>query len=400
MPNAQNVDAPIVLVGSGRSGTSLVSSLFDLHPDVRFVGETTNLIFEIWSAIDEMVGIVPPLITDGEPIGHQELAARVVRQTFLTCFPDDKLQWMHKPLGVPKAVSERFPSLDQWDEAAEWYWSGLSRAFPGGVFFALLRQPCDVVLSSRAKWGYSEEDLWWSLAYMSHLLRHPRSLVKQAFSYEQLLKEPESETRRIFDYAAVPFDAAVLEAFEVIHAPPPDREPIAGATNSRFGSWEQLDPSSARGEYVRSVIRSFEHFGLPCELPDAFRSLADGSESEAPATVGAEPDEWAIQETGQLQALVDQLKQEINRLHIESAHALVEHQVQAKQAIDDRDAQIRHLAQQLAELGERAGVVRGFLEAHAQQELQLGRALEEPEPQHGRAAPSHRRAQPTRRVGA
>src|SRR5438552_8815533 len=172
MPNRHNIDAPITLVGFGRSGSSLVSDVFDRHPDVRFVGETVNLIFGSWYALEYSSGNIPALHEGRRWVPEEERAGRVVRETFLTCFPDNRRYWFHKPSDVPTTVISRFDET-QWSDAAEWFWKVMHASFPKGTFFTILRHPCDIVLSGKGYWGYDELTMWWSLGYMAYLLAHP-----------------------------------------------------------------------------------------------------------------------------------------------------------------------------------------------------------------------------------
>jgi hypothetical protein len=48
-----NIYQPIILVGAGRSGTTLLTRLFDQHPDIDFRGETAFLLPRLWLEIWE-----------------------------------------------------------------------------------------------------------------------------------------------------------------------------------------------------------------------------------------------------------------------------------------------------------------------------------------------------------
>src|SRR5580700_8692261 len=122
MPNATTVDAPVTLLGSGRSGTSLVASLFQHHPDCAVVGETANVIFGIWTALRSSAPFVAPLVADGQAVPDDERAGRLVRAAFQATFPDDRHAWMQKPIGVPKVLMDRFGEEAGRSEAGTLYW--------------------------------------------------------------------------------------------------------------------------------------------------------------------------------------------------------------------------------------------------------------------------------------
>jgi len=48
-----DVQAPIILVGAGRSGSTLLDAIIESHPDVYSVGETSFLFHRLWEALVE-----------------------------------------------------------------------------------------------------------------------------------------------------------------------------------------------------------------------------------------------------------------------------------------------------------------------------------------------------------
>ncbi len=97
MPNIRNIESPITLIAHSRSGTSVLLRAFGLHPDVEAVGETANLVFTTWRALEQISGLTR--------YGNADCsadAAVLVRNAFLHAFPSPKRHWMHKPIGVPR----------------------------------------------------------------------------------------------------------------------------------------------------------------------------------------------------------------------------------------------------------------------------------------------------------
>lgn len=314
MPTPTNVDAPVILIGAGRSGTSLVSRIFDLHPDCISVGETVNLIFGPWQAVALSSASISPLVEGDAWVSEDERAARVVRQTFLTCFPDTRRHWMQKPIGIPKAVSEKFDDVAS-PEAGAYYWRVMTTAFPRARYVAILRHPCDVVLSGRSKWGFSDRSLWRTLATLSGYLTHPDSPVRHVVRYEALVAHPESTVRAMCDAMEIPFDAAMLAGFDEVHVPAPGREDPSQSGYSRRDEWAALDPLQISPAQRRAITAAFDRFSTGIEWPahfDAPVAPSDAAAAAAPAT-----SEVAI-----LRAQVRQLSTSVERAMFEHAEEL------------------------------------------------------------------------------
>lgn len=306
MPNRANITRPIVLIGVGRSGTSLVSRLFDLHPECSMVGETANLIFGPWQAVAVSSSTIAPLVEHDRWVSEDERAGRVVRETFLTCFPDDRAYWMQKPIGVPRAVADRFENIAS-AEAAAWYWRVMQSAFPDARFIGILRHPCDVVLSGREWWGFSESSLWFGLAALSGYLTHPDSPVHHVLRYERLVADPDREVRALCDAAEIPFHPEMLAGFDDVHVPVPGREKPGGSGYSRRDDWSSLDPAQFDPAHRLTISAAFERFGGAIDWPTHLDTL---EKSSADVTVN---------EVDRLRMEVGQLARQIERLMYDHA---------------------------------------------------------------------------------
>jgi hypothetical protein len=195
----------------------------------------------------------------------------VVRQAFLTSFPDDRLWWFHKPIGPPvAALSTKFAGEIDWTEAAEWYWKVMRHAFPKAKFLTILRHPCDIVLSSKARWGYDETALWQAVGLMAHILTHRASPVEYALSFDELINQGETVARQLFSFVDLPFAPEVMQAFARIHAPARGREILTPQETSRHEQWGQLDPTCIKPAYREAIAALFKKFGQDFEWPVHF----------------------------------------------------------------------------------------------------------------------------------
>lgn len=285
MPNPNNIESPITLVAFGRSGTSLLSKIFDHYPGCQSVNETVNLIFDTWQAIEEAAPITAPFMENGIRLSTEEQAGRAVRQIFLSCFPDEQPFWFQKPITPPRALSAKFPGLlnkSRWDEAAIWYWEVMARSFPDAKYFTILRHPCDIVLSAQVFWGADPGDTWTQLGFMAHLLTHPASPVEYAIHYEELVQNKGRIVQDLFTFLELPFHEQVLEAFSQLHGASEKKGNPQVDSTTRAHDRDQLDSSKATSFQIEHLTKLFAKFGYSLKLPAKFKegSLSKGRKSQ------------------------------------------------------------------------------------------------------------------------
>jgi len=275
LPNLANVGAPITLVGYGRSGTSLLQSVFDNHPLFEAAGETTELIFGSYMAAEAARDTIRwQLDGQGKEVAHDLRCGEAVRGALVGALPSNKPRWMQKPIGLPglrpypkeydPAAGERQPC------PADWYWRVLNNTFPQGRFFTILRQPCDVVLSSADFWGWKQPDVWTMLAEHAAIMMHPTARLEYAISFDDLLRDTEGELRKLFTRFDVPWHDDVMKAKAVMHVPAPGRTTLSPQQVSRRDQWHRLDPTAAQPWATEIVVAYWKRFGLMFDLPPQF----------------------------------------------------------------------------------------------------------------------------------
>lgn len=278
MPNINNIESPITLISYGRSGSSLLSKIFELHPDFSVIGETGNFTANLWAAYEFSSGQIAPSIEDGKWISDAKRAGRMARASFLSCFPDDKKEWFHKPIGVPNVISTKLSeeqwNEEAWNEAATWYWNVINSTFPRARFFTVLRHPFDVILSAKSYWGFDEASIWKNYAIMSYLLSHPLSCIEHAISYEELVLESTTTVKSLFKFLEIPFHEVVMQAFSERHASSPGRESIKTNFGTRKEEWSKLSNRKVNPRYVDIALGLFDRFHKPITLPaDAYNNI-------------------------------------------------------------------------------------------------------------------------------
>lgn len=253
MPNSNNILAPVTLIANGRSGTSLIQSIFQNHPAFDICGETAAQIFGTFHATDRLEGLVRADYRLAQGVDFKERSGKATRAAFLDTFRNpNKRFWMHKPIGVPwvwQALGQRGMSEE---ERIKWYWQVLAYTFPEGTNITVLRHPYDVTLSAEKYWGITLKQAWGSIVRMARILGHRDAAIKHAVVYDSLVQEPLAETERLFAAIERPFNPASLRAFEHIWVPEMGARKVALEENNprlqaRFTRKEEWDRVRAAG---------------------------------------------------------------------------------------------------------------------------------------------------------
>lgn len=301
-----------MLVSYGRSGSSLLSKVFELHPDFGFAGETGNFICDLWRSYEFSSGVIPPLYEEGKLVSHPERQVRLVQESFLGCFPDEKKNWFHKPIGVPNVLSSKFTD-DEWDAAATWYWNVMNSTFPNAQYFTILRHPFDVVLSAKSYWGYDEATIWWNYAFMSYLLSHPLCPIQHAVSYEEMISSPETTIKSLFNFLQIPFHENVMRAFNTVHASSKGRENVNSNTISRKDEWSKLDFTQINPKYLKLILDVFDKYSIKVEIPSQeYSDILKNTNNESAGTEDIMQDQDPI-----FQQMLSAHNQKIEALHSE-----------------------------------------------------------------------------------
>ncbi len=271
MPNRENIRAPITLFGNGRSGTSVLYRAFSQHPDVEGCGESANLVFTTWRALEQISGLTRYGRIEKKDYGAD--AAELVRQAFLAVFPSGKKEWMHKPIGVPR-IHRDFPDVEPDNDAfVDWYWTVFLRSFPDSRNLAILRNPLDVVISGKKYLGVEDAVMWRSLKFLYRSLDRGKDEIRIVVRYTDMIAEPAATLKRICAAVALEFDPRMPRAFEQLHVPARGTmvgtaEDLAEKRKSGFLHLEERAALTLDDDALRTVERYHETlalFGLPAD---------------------------------------------------------------------------------------------------------------------------------------
>jgi hypothetical protein len=194
---------PIFIVGSPRSGTTLLRLMLDSHPAVS-CGEETHFLRELGTTVDRHW---PLIETYGFPRAYWLDRIRAFYEGFQGDYLDrrGKLRWAEKDPTYTLVL----PFIDE--------------LFPDAQYVHLIRDGYDVVASFRDRWGYSSA-LRAARTEWARYVRAARALGERLSAeryhelrYEDLVSEPERAMRRLLDFLGEPWDDAVLRFTEQEH---------------------------------------------------------------------------------------------------------------------------------------------------------------------------------------
>jgi hypothetical protein len=189
--------APIFVIGAPRSGTTLVRLILDSHPRIS-CGEETHFLRDLEAVVGRNWDLVATYgLTRGWWIEHlrglyETFQAEVLAQ-------NGKARWAEKD----PTYTLHLPFIEE--------------LFPTAVYIHLLRDGHDVVASFRDRWGYKSAAraarTEWA-RYVTAARDLGRRLPEDRFlqlRYEELVADPETQGRRLFDFLGESWDPTVLD---------------------------------------------------------------------------------------------------------------------------------------------------------------------------------------------
>ncbi len=215
-----DLERPVFIIGVGRSGTSLLQSMLNAHPDLAFTPETH--FFRRYVADEQKR-------RSFEQAGKRAFAATLsADEDFAragisvdTVLADgtqlDLLESFRSLLRAGAEAAKKTRVGDKDPRNID-YLPALARDFPGALVLHVIRDPRDVLLS-RTKAAWSAPRPWWShpLIYREQL-RRGRALGAQLFGarylevrYEALITDAEATLREVCEHIGLEWSVSMLE---------------------------------------------------------------------------------------------------------------------------------------------------------------------------------------------
>lgn len=193
---------PIFVIGTPRSGTTLTERIITAHPDVAAGGEISQAFF-LHGVLMRPKGVVTAL-GDVDPALLESLA----RQFEISAREVSQASGNHV---TDKSIQNNL--IMGW----------LAAAFPKARFIVVRRNPCDVALSiyknyfqlGHHSYSYDLEDIASVLHNFDRSIEHWRDRVEMTeVRYEDLISDPEPESRRLIAGAGLDWHDDCLEFYK------------------------------------------------------------------------------------------------------------------------------------------------------------------------------------------
>jgi len=192
-----SASAPVFVIGSPRSGTTLLRLILDSHPRIS-CGEETHFLRDLEAVVGRNWELVA---TYGLPrewwIEHIRELYEAFQAEVLA--RSGKVRWAEKD----PTYTLHLPFIEE--------------LFPDALYLHLLRDGYDVVASFRDRWGYKSAAraarTEWA-RYVGAARELGTRLPQDRFlevRYEELVADPDGQGQRIFGFLGEAWDPAVLE---------------------------------------------------------------------------------------------------------------------------------------------------------------------------------------------
>lgn len=244
MSRQNSVERRVFVVGSPRSGTTLVQAMLAAHPRIHSVPETQFFVAAVGATEERLFGAKPPppwvpYLRRARRLFGTSWSGRGQLHSLLDAVgrSDLKRQFAHRSWSLDGETRAFVELLDQLTIEAEcdiWvekspnhvaYVDEIQRLVPSPHFIHVVRRGRDVIASLRdlavrnpeGSWGKSYPtlercvDAW--LAAVGHTLRAQQYPNHHVLRHAALVDSPESELRAVCAFLGISFDPAMLNQF-------------------------------------------------------------------------------------------------------------------------------------------------------------------------------------------
>jgi tetratricopeptide (TPR) repeat protein len=239
---------PTFVIGLPRTGSTLVERILGSHPDVFAAGELNNFAMQMMQQVRQLPG--------AQKLSRKEL----VQQSARLDFPG---------LGQAYLESSR-PLTGHTDHFVDkmplnFLYAGLIHlAMPGAKIIHVKRHPMDTcyaiykcLFQDAYPWSYDLKEIAFYYAAYHRLMTHWNTVmpgVIHELTYENLVSDVESSTRKLLNYCELPWDPCCLryhenQASSTTASASQVRQPVYQSSVHRWKSYEvQLSPL---GEHLK-----------------------------------------------------------------------------------------------------------------------------------------------------
>jgi hypothetical protein len=219
----------VFIVGRGRSGTSLLQTMLDCHPQLVSANESTFILVlkkkydrvKVWTQqlVEEFLD---DLYADPKFVHFWNIPRKTLSD-YIARFPFEQLSYIF----LCRLVYFNFPSLHKKHDV-KWlvdknpiyslFMEDILQIFPKAKFIHIIRDYRDNIVSRRKSFGQNDLALlandWMGFHKAIDAFETKYPHLVHNLKYEDLARDPEKNLRSICDFLGVPFEAAMLRFHE------------------------------------------------------------------------------------------------------------------------------------------------------------------------------------------
>lgn len=284
---ASDIERPVVVLGVGRSGTSLVHSMLHAHPEIVLLPETHffrqyvgPVLSRMWIDVRgarhfkqvlerdryfcragiETGNLLAPFFS-----GKMDFTVAAAHRRLLVCYLEKYLP--DKKSDAPVRVGFKDPRLIDFLPA-------LGNVYPKATVVHIIRDPRDVLVSRRkAEWSRGRSDLSHIFAYRLQMGRGRRTGTRVfgdqylELRYEDLLAAPRVALKRVCAHVDIPFRERMLhftDSAEELVAEDErawKKETTNPLDQNNTGNWEGEVDAGTLELVERFCVRAFPDLG-------------------------------------------------------------------------------------------------------------------------------------------
>jgi hypothetical protein len=265
-----NMEAPIFIVGTPRSGTSLLRNILNRHPRIAICAETHfhNYAYQRRKAFGDL----------RDPMSRRRLVEEYLALKYYLRFVTDPAGLTERLMREGTSYEALFTSLVKYHAEGKPRWGEktpqhalfaetLCDWYPNGTLIHIIRDPRGVVASlQRMPWA-TDSVVQNARRWLKHNLAARRCSLRPQYlqvRYETLVTRPEQEVARICERLGEEYSPSLLDPQQQSVHPPPQpwslraQQPI---TTERLGSWRADLTAEQVSQIEWALGRHMETFG-------------------------------------------------------------------------------------------------------------------------------------------
>ncbi|MCF8011394.1 MAG: sulfotransferase [Clostridiales bacterium] len=216
---SKNYHSPVFVGGVGRSGTTLVQSMLNAHPELCFPPETHFFRFYIASKNNYNINLKEFIqcINNDQYLARLNINLNEVISPFVKNKKEFSLVEFYKDLMSKYSIQQGKNIWGDKDPKNIEYIPLISKSFPNAHVIHVIRDPRDVYLSrKKANWSKGRCPLLHAFAYYVQMEKGRRDGLKYFGSnyheviYEKMLEQPEEELKVLCNKLNIDYSHTML----------------------------------------------------------------------------------------------------------------------------------------------------------------------------------------------